>query len=119
MANWWPFHFSGSQDAASVAPSGASVAAGSDQPQRLPGRHTFRFRYFWTGTYYRIDILLQPSYGDRSTDVHVIHRLGGPGGYYVCTTLSPATLELAREIARQWAKRTLRYIATGKPVHED
>lgn len=60
----------------------------------------------------------QPSYGSRSADSHITHRNGDGNRYYVCWNTPLRSLDDAKKVAEQWAKRTDRYIRTGAPIEK-
>src|SRR5579884_3453260 len=62
------------------ASGGEEIPAGGwravvDTYRSVNGTHYFQFRFVPVGAYYEIDILEMPSYGLRSSDLHVTHRL--------------------------------------------
>ncbi len=64
---------------------------------------------------YRAYIRAQPEYGDRSADLNSTHRLSdGRNGFYVCWAPAPRDAQRMLKVARLWAERTARYIATGQ-----
>ena len=63
---------------------------------------------------WRAYIESQPSYGFRSTDPRVIHRLSEGSRNYVCWTAPLHSEREARTVAGLWADRTQDYIRTGK-----
>lgn len=62
---------------------------------------------------WQINILQQPSYAGRDTSASIIHRLGGPGNYFICWSTAIPSLGQAKTIAANWAEGTDRYIRTG------
>lgn len=74
----------------------------------------FRFRFVRTadGTF-RVYILGHPPYAGRREDSEATHRLSDRDGQYICWTQPIKTYEQAQAIAKLWAERTMRYIATG------
>ena len=59
-----------------------------------------------------------PSYGLRSGDQNLTHRLRDGSRWYVCWTGRFETETQARAVASRWADRTQRYIRTGKRFEE-
>lgn len=59
----------------------------------------------------------QPSYGSRSTDSHIVHRLWDGNRYYVCVAKEsqPRTVSDAKAVAVYWIERNERYIRSGVP----
>lgn len=85
-------------------------------PSALGGRYQFSVEP--AGGAWRAYILEQPPYRGRADDAHTTHRLSDGGRHYVCWSQSLATAEAAASVARIWAQRTDRYIATGKSFEE-
>jgi len=70
----------------------------------------------------KIYIYRQPSYQNRSTSLSLIHRWSGQNGSppYICFKEShkPDNLFKAKQLAHQWAEKTMCYIKTGIPISE-
>ena len=66
----------------------------------------------------RAYITRQPSYGSRDTDPHKIHRNRDGSRYYVCWDTPLRSLDDAKKVAAEWAKRTDRYIRSGVPIEK-
>lgn len=89
------------------------------------GKAYFIFRYVlmeYNG-YYEIDILSQPNYKGRDSDISVTHRLTSDRpdcARKICIYASkaPKTLELAMRLSADWAELTQTYIKTGKTLDE-
>lgn len=75
----------------------------------------FRFGFEFNDGNYEIQILNQPSYGDRADDLHSTHRLTTCDGFKVCWTGPTPTLAEAKRIAGLWADHTENYILNGEP----
>lgn len=59
----------------------------------------------------RTYIINQPDYASgQNTDGHSTHRYGINDRPYICFEPDPTHLEDAKEIAREWARRTAHYI---------
>lgn len=85
------------------------------------GKKNFVFRYVNVGWCYEIDIISQPSYGFRSEDPSVIHRLYSDRSdcrYVICVNshAAPRTLEAAMRLSMDWAELTWYYIKTGVTI---
>src|SRR6266705_6301425 len=63
----------------------------------------------------RIEIVKQPDYGSRDESPLWTHRTYGGKRYYVDWATPINSLSDAKQVAAEWAKRTERYIKTGKP----
>lgn len=63
---------------------------------------------------YRAYVLKSPPLHGRDASLTKVHMLRDGRRYYVCVLGSVPTLEKMKAIARLWAKRYLRYAATGK-----
>ena len=74
----------------------------------------YEFDYRNVGGEWRAYIVSQPSYRGRSSDAHSTHRLRDSQGQYVCWSEPIETEDEARQVARQWARCTDEYIATGR-----
>ena len=78
--------------------------------------YLFQFRFFPVGAYYDIDIMEMPSYGIRSSDLHVTHRLPSErGGYKICFGDPKIITDLntAKRWAASWCELTVKYIKEG------
>jgi hypothetical protein len=80
-------------------------------------RYVFSFEQRPAGDW-RAYIIDQPGYAGRPTDAAATHRLTdqADGRRYVCWTERLATLTDAMKVAEGWARRTHRYVATGRPI---
>ena len=67
---------------------------------------------------YRAYVLESPSLNGRDSSLSKVHMLRDGRWYYVCVLGSVPTLDKMKAIARLWAKRYLRYVATGKDYNE-
>jgi hypothetical protein len=67
---------------------------------------------------YRAYIREQPNYAGRAADAHSSHRLHDRHGHFICWAPMPRTARGILAVAKLWADRTARYIATGKPLHQ-
>jgi len=80
----------------------------------------FKFSYHWTNNGYEIDIHQQPSYEDRISDCHTIHRLSSSreAPYKICvnTKAYPKTLEAAQKFSMAFAEYTWEYIKTDVSI---
>jgi len=77
-------------------------------------RMNFEFKYEKHGSVWRAFIVRSPSYGSRSSGAGDTHRLThGDGRRYVCWTPEPQQLDQIKEVSKQWADATARYIDTG------
>ena len=76
------------------------------------GKSKFRFELYDYGKNWRIYIRSQPSYGGRSTEAHVVHRLCDRRGSYICWRGTISTYDEAATVARMWAEGTANYIAS-------
>lgn len=84
------------------------------------GLHYYQFDYvYMSGGYYEIDIISQPSYGSRNSNMNTVHRLSSSRNgrdYKVCISESAKTsitLQKAKDISMEWAELTSKYIHTG------
>lgn len=84
------------------------------------GLHYYQFDYvYMSGGYYEIDIISQPSYGSRNSNMSVVHRLlSARNGreFKVCIAddvKTTITLQKAKNISMEWAELTSKYIRTG------
>ena len=63
---------------------------------------------------YRAYIRVQPEYRHLQSDMSATHRLQDPHhGYFVCWQPAPRDAIAILKVARLWAERTARYVATG------
>ena len=67
---------------------------------------------------YRAYVLESPSLNGRDSSLSKGHMLRDGNRYYVCVLGSVLTIDKMKAIARLWAKRYLRYVATGKDYNE-
>ena len=67
----------------------------------------------------RAYIVRQPDYGSRDSSCQTTHRLKEGERYYVCWTKNLYTMAEVKQVGADWAKRTDRYIKTGKPFKQD
>jgi len=80
------------------------------------GQYLFEFNFVNKGSYFEIDIVDQPGYGNRNSGEHPTHRLPSDrGGYRICfgnpETIN--TLDKAFEWAAVWSEQTEKYIVQG------
>lgn len=80
----------------------------------LDGQADYGFAFERRPGGWRIYILEQPSYRNRATDDHSTHRLSDEGRRFICWAGHLSTEREARQVARQWADLTQRYIRTGQ-----
>lgn len=86
------------------------------------GNGFFKFRFYWIGSYYEIDILAMPSYNSRLSDDHSTHRRkSARGGYKVCFGDESflTTLSEAKKWAGVWSELTMKYIIHGTQIQSD
>ncbi|WP_396602070.1 hypothetical protein [Algibacter sp. R77976] len=80
----------------------------------------FKFSYHFIDDGYEIDIHQQPSYENRSSGCHTIHRLlsSRDAPYQICINRSsrPKTLKSAQEFSMAFAEYTWEYIKTGVSI---
>ena len=63
---------------------------------------------------YRAYIRAQPEYRHRQSDMSATHRLRDPrNGFFVCWQPAPRDAVTILKVAKLWAERTARYVATG------
>jgi hypothetical protein len=84
------------------------------------GLHFYQFDYVYVPQgYYEIDIISQPSYGNRSDNIAITHRFTSSRSgrkHKVCISddvKSSITLQKAKNISMEWAELTTKYIHTG------
>ena len=100
-------------------PTGSWRANIHDVYRTNDGNACFTFHFIDVGTHYEIDIVKQPSYGSRATDMHSTHRLpsdrSDASGYRICLgdDSQANSLDNARRWAAAWAEGTWTYIHTG------
>ncbi|MBP6237609.1 MAG: hypothetical protein KA536_15775 [Saprospiraceae bacterium] len=85
------------------------------------GLSHYHFQYLKVNNYFEIDIIQQPPYGIRNSNMSVAHWLNSVrGGKKICISLGkePITLEAARNISMEWAELTNEYIKTGRTIDE-
>lgn len=75
-------------------------------------RYVFTLKKLSSG--YRCYIDRTPSYRNRSTSLHVTHRLSDERGKYICFTADLPHIAQARTLCKQWSDLTQRYIETGR-----
>lgn len=75
-------------------------------------RYVFTLKKLSSG--YRCYIDRTPSYRNRSTSLHVTHRLSDKRGKYICYTADLPYIAQARTLCKQWSDLTQRYIETGR-----
>lgn len=75
-------------------------------------RYVFTLKKLSSG--YRCYIDRTPSYRNRSTSLHVTHRLSDERGKYICFTADLPYIAQARTLCKQWSDLTQRYIETGR-----
>ncbi|OQW91107.1 MAG: hypothetical protein BWK78_05470 [Thiotrichaceae bacterium IS1] len=115
MQNLFQDHSPGSEE----IPTGGWRAV-QDVYRTKDGNAYFTFSFVKVGiffTHYEIDIVSQPSYGDREAGQHSTHRLpSARGGYRVCLgdDSQADSLFNARKWAGTWAEHTWNYICTGR-----
>ncbi len=99
-------------------PQGGWRAPSTDVYRSKCGKYYFEFEFHLVGDHYQIDILKMPSYDNRSTDLHLTHRLSSDHGneYRICfgDNSETNTLVKAKKWASVWSECTIRYIETGK-----
>lgn len=99
-------------------PTGCFRAHKQDAYRTQDGRAVFEFQFVSRGNHYEIDILSQPDYGGRESDLHNTHRLPSDrGGYRICfgDPQVVANLPSAYKWAAMWAEHTWKYIHHGTP----
>ena len=74
----------------------------------------YRFNYKKVNGSWRAYILRMPSFGNRSADGYITHRLWDGSKPYVCWDRSVNSLSDMQTISRVWADNIQEYIATGK-----
>jgi hypothetical protein len=74
----------------------------------------FTFRFEFKDGNYEVQILDQPSYGERDDNLHVTHRLKTDDGFKICWTGSTPTATEAKRIAGLWSDLTERYVLNGE-----
>jgi len=79
--------------------------------------YTFSFEKQSNGTI-RAYITNMPLYGSRDTNLVATHRHADGQRHYVCWDTPLYTQADADAVAKGWARRTERYITTGKRFHE-
>lgn len=80
------------------------------------GNAYFEFEFVKVGSKYQVDIVSQPSYGSRDSDLHLTHRLPSDrGGHRVCFADDDAVTSIGRaqKWVEAWAESTWRYINSG------
>ncbi|MBP6237594.1 MAG: hypothetical protein KA536_15700 [Saprospiraceae bacterium] len=86
------------------------------------GRSIYQFQYARVGTYFEIDILSHPSYGNRDAGQHTAHWLSSyrTGGKKICVSQGkePRTLQAAKDLSIGWAELTNTYIKTGQTIDD-
>ena len=103
-------------------PAGGFRSTKQDTYRTKDGRAEFQFRFVPQGNHFEIDILKQPRYGLRKSDLHNTHRLPSDrGGHRICLGDPSAAgdLNAAYKWAAMWAEHTWKYIATGTPFPND
>ncbi len=88
-----------------------------DTYRSTDGTYYFKFCFYPAGDYYDVDILAMPSYGSRSSDLHLTHRLPSErGGYKICFGEPQiiSDLNTAKKWAASWSELTVTYIKTGR-----
>jgi hypothetical protein len=78
------------------------------------GQTDYGFSFERVAGSYRVYIVRQPGYGDRSADCDSTHRLTDKGRNYICWTGVLLTEEDARKLAKLWAECTQEYLRIGK-----
>ena len=84
---------------------------------QVHGRAFFVFRFVAVGSYFEVDTVSTPPYGERNEGAHETHRLSSDrGGKRICFGDPSAinTLQIAYEFAAAWAENTWKYINTGE-----
>ncbi|PKP35430.1 MAG: hypothetical protein CVU00_02420 [Bacteroidetes bacterium HGW-Bacteroidetes-17] len=85
------------------------------------GTAFYKFNYVEVGNHFEVDILNQPSYGSRCSDMSVAHWLSSArGGKKICISAGkePTDIESAKKISIEWAELTHEYIKTGKTIDQ-
>ena len=103
-------------------PRGGFRSHKQDTYRTRDGRALFEFQFVPKGDHIEIDILQQPDYGRRKSDLHNTHRLPSDrGGHRICMGNPQAASDLtrARQWAAMWAEHTWKYINTGIPFPND
>ena len=89
----------------------------SEEATGSEGRYKFAVRYVAGG--WRAYVLECPVCSARKTSGDVIHLYGdSKGGVYVCVTEKVKSKSRMIAIAKLWARRYQRYVATGKDFNE-
>ncbi len=78
----------------------------------------FKFKIVSRRGEYRAYVLEKPPLGARSCSLNSIHMLRDGKKYYICVIGSIYTYNKMKAVARFWAKRYLRFKATGKDYNE-
>lgn len=73
----------------------------------------FRFKIVRKHGEFRAYILTRPPLGMRSGNLSNVHMLKDGSMYYVCVVDKIFSCEKMEAVAKLWAKRYMRYIATG------
>ena len=81
-------------------------------------RGLFKFKIVKKGSGYRAYVLSFPSLEGRDGSLSVIHMMRDGTRHYVCVVQSIHSIEKMKAVARLWARKYLRYIASGKKYEE-
>lgn len=80
------------------------------------GRFEFEFNFVELSSFIEVDIVMQPGYGERSSDAHSTHRLTSDrGGNKICFAEPSSVKRITKafEYAEAWAESTEQYILIG------
>lgn len=78
----------------------------------------FKFKIVSKHGLYRAYVIERPPLGMRSCSLNNVHMLRDGKKYYVCVTCDIRSYEKMEAVARLWARRYMRYIATGKEYND-
>ncbi len=78
----------------------------------------FKFKIVSRREEYRAYVLERPPLGVYSCSLNDVHMLRDGKKYYVCVVGAIYTYSKMEAVARLWAKRYLRFSATGKDYNE-
>ena len=82
-------------------------------------RGSFRFKIVKHYGDYRAYILARPPLGGRDGSMHKVHVLTDCGKPYVCVLGAIESRKKMEAVARLWARKYMRYVATVKLFEEE